>query len=65
MREATLGRPAGERAAGPRPIRVASVPAGHVYVRHLSHPSGEDRVVRLSDPRPCGAPSGSQQWWPR
>ncbi|WP_308013283.1 glycosyltransferase [Streptomyces beigongshangae] len=46
-----------------RPIRVASVPAGHVYVRHLSPPGG-DRVVRLVDPRPCTAPSGSQQWWP-
>ncbi|MFJ3439110.1 glycosyltransferase family 1 protein [Streptomyces cyaneofuscatus] len=46
-----------------RPIRVASVPAGHVYVRHLSPPGG-DRVARLTDPRPCGAPSGSQQWWP-
>ncbi|MFD5721547.1 glycosyltransferase [Streptomyces sp. NPDC127036] len=44
-------------------IRVASVPAGHVYVRHLSPPDG-DHVVRLTDPRPCGAPSGSQQWWP-
>lgn len=44
-------------------IRVASVPAGHVYVRHLSPPEG-DRVVRLADPRPCGAPSGSQRWWP-
>lgn len=44
-------------------IRVASVPANHVYVRHLSPPEG-DRVTRLADPRPCGAPSGSQQWWP-
>ncbi|MEW2166658.1 glycosyltransferase [Streptomyces sp. NPDC007084] len=44
-------------------ITVASVPAGHVYVRHLSPPEG-DHVTRLDDPRPCGAPSGSQQWWP-
>ncbi|SBU96699.1 hypothetical protein YW3DRAFT_05845 [Streptomyces sp. MnatMP-M77] len=44
-------------------IRVASVPANHVYVRHLSPPEG-DRVTRLPDPRPCGAPGGSQQWWP-
>ncbi|MFH8469970.1 glycosyltransferase family 1 protein [Streptomyces sp. NPDC017991] len=44
-------------------IRVASIPAGHVYVRHLSPPGG-DRVIRLADPRPCGAPSGSGQWWP-
>lgn len=41
-------------------IRVASVPADHVYVRHLSPPDG-DRVTRLDDPRPNGAPSGSQQ----
>ncbi|MCW8095772.1 glycosyltransferase [Streptomyces tauricus] len=44
-------------------IRVASVPAGHVYVRHLSPPGG-DRVIRLADPRPGGVPSGSGQWWP-
>ena len=44
-------------------IRVASVPAGHVYVRHLSRPDGLDRVRRLPDPAPergvVGAP-----WWP-
>jgi hypothetical protein len=45
-------------------IRVASVPSGHVYVRHLSDPAGQDAVVRLADPRPCQAPSDSQQWWP-
>ncbi len=46
-------------------IRVASVPADHVYVRHLAQP-GEARVgaavVRLPEPRrdgPAGAP-----WWP-
>jgi hypothetical protein len=38
------------------------VPSGHVYVRHLSDPSGSDNVVRLVDPRPPGAPEG--QWWP-
>ncbi|MEU5366548.1 glycosyltransferase [Streptomyces sp. NPDC005925] len=43
---------------------MASVPKGHVYVRHLSHPSVAERVVRLTDPRPCGVPSGSQRWWP-
>ena len=32
-------------------IRVASVPAGHVYVRHLADPDGADRVVRLPDVR--------------
>jgi hypothetical protein len=44
-------------------VRVASVPAGHVYVRHLSRPDGPDRVRRLPDPAPerpvVGAP-----WWP-
>ncbi|MFD3516051.1 glycosyltransferase family 1 protein [Streptomyces sp. NPDC058657] len=45
-------------------IRVASVPAGHVYVRHCSDPRGSDGVVRLRDPRPNGAPSTSQRWWP-
>ncbi|MFJ4632943.1 glycosyltransferase family 1 protein [Streptomyces sp. NPDC088847] len=45
------------------PIRVASVPAGHVYVRHCSAQEG-DGVTRLADPRPNGAPSTSQRWWP-
>ena len=31
-------------------VRVLSVPEGHVYVRHLSHPDGNDGVVRLPDP---------------
>ncbi|MDA0171402.1 glycosyltransferase [Solirubrobacter taibaiensis] len=45
-------------------IRVASVPAGHVYVRHLSAPDGGDAVVRLPDIPPadgCRVPGG---WWP-
>ncbi|MEU1075559.1 MULTISPECIES: glycosyltransferase family 1 protein [unclassified Streptomyces] len=53
---ASSARPPGE-------IRVASVPAGHVYVRHCSAPEG-DGVRRLTDPRPNGAPSTSQRWWP-
>ncbi|MFH8423974.1 DUF5133 domain-containing protein [Streptomyces sp. NPDC018038] len=61
-------RPAADRAVRPprRPdtVRVASVPAGHVYVRHCSVPDGADGVVRLADPRPNGAPSTSQRWWP-
>lgn len=44
-------------------IRVASVPAGHVYVRHCSAPE-PDVVRRLRDPKPLGAPSTSQRWWP-
>ncbi|WP_244199587.1 glycosyltransferase [Amycolatopsis thailandensis] len=47
-----------------RPIRIASVPSGHVYVRHLADPDHEDGVVRLADPLPCGAPSTSVRWWP-
>ncbi|MET9463896.1 glycosyltransferase family 1 protein [Streptomyces sp. NPDC006544] len=47
----------------PREIRVASVPAGHVYVRHCSAHE-PDVVRRLRDPRPLGAPSTSQRWWP-
>ncbi len=46
-----------------RTIRVASVPAGHVYVSHLSDPSGADAVVRLKDPAPAGA-AASGEWWP-
>lgn len=43
------------------PIRVASVPADHVYVRHLSRPAGTGTstgpaVLRLPDP--------TQPWWP-
>jgi glycosyltransferase involved in cell wall biosynthesis len=45
-------------------IRVASVPSGHVYVRHIADPGGADGVVRLADPRPNGAPSTSTRWWP-
>ncbi len=49
------------------PIRVASVPAGHVYVRHLS-PVGESAdpaVVRLADPDPDDPRrSAVSRWWP-
>jgi beta-1,4-mannosyltransferase len=41
---------------------VASVPAGHVYVRHLSPEDGSG-PVRLPDPPPAEAAS-TQQWWP-
>jgi hypothetical protein len=42
-------------------IRVASVPEGHWYVRHLSDPDGHDGVVRLPDP---GGSGGVHGWWP-
>jgi hypothetical protein len=45
-------------------ITIASVPANHVYVRHLSAPDGSDAVRRLDDPRPCSAPSDQSVWWP-
>lgn len=49
----------------PHTVRVASVPAGHVYVRHLSSPSGRDRVVRLPDPPPQRATrADTGVWWP-
>ena len=43
-------------------IRVASVPSGHVYVRHLAAEGG-DGVERLPDPRP-GTNIPDAQWWP-
>ncbi len=42
---------------------IASVPSGHVYVRHLSAPDGDASVVRLPDPRPR-ADVPDAQWWP-
>ena len=48
-----------------RTIRVASVPAGHVYVRRLARPAGPDPVVRLPDPPPVRATSADTSgWWP-
>ena len=43
----------------PDPIRVASVPADHPYVRHLGAPGG-DLVERLADRRE----PGQRGWWP-
>jgi hypothetical protein len=45
-------------------LTVASVPAGHVYVRHLAARRGGDGVHRLPDPRPPGPLTDAQQWWP-
>lgn len=47
-------------------IRVASVPASHVYIRHLAPTQTEDSAVRrLSDPpaRRADTPTGAP-WWP-
>ena len=46
------------------PLTVASVPSGHVYVRHLAPVEG-DGAVRLADPDPTdpGRAAGAT-WWP-
>jgi hypothetical protein len=44
-------------------LRVLSVPAGHVYVRHLSMPGVDDGVTRLADP-PVSPDVPQAQWWP-
>ena len=44
-------------------VRVASVPAGHVYVRHLAAIDDSDGVIRLSDP-PVANGATAAQWWP-
>ena len=45
-------------------LRVASVPASHVYVRHLADPAGVDAVRRLSDPVPRDGRKVPGGWWP-
>lgn len=45
-------------------IRVASVPAGHVYVQHLAGTHGPDPVTRLADPVPRSHDPAPGQWWP-
>ncbi|WP_343233190.1 glycosyltransferase family 1 protein [Miltoncostaea oceani] len=54
------------RTASPRApagvIRVASLPAEHVYVRHIADPGGSDGVVRLPEPF-RGGPAGAS-WYP-
>jgi hypothetical protein len=45
-------------------LRVASVPASHVYVRHLADPAGVDAVRRLSDPVPADGRTVPGGWWP-
>lgn len=45
-------------------MRVASVPASHVYVRHLSDPTVKDAVVRLADPVPADGRIVPGGWWP-
>jgi beta-1,4-mannosyltransferase len=57
-----LGRDA---RSGSDVLRIASVPSGHVYVRHLSPAGGDDGVARLPDPHPDDPRrSAEQRWWP-
>jgi glycosyltransferase involved in cell wall biosynthesis len=46
------------------PIRVASVPAGHVYVRHLGDPWDAPAVLRLPDVPQPGDDGDPGRWWP-
>jgi hypothetical protein len=50
--------------SGTRPITVASIPAGHVYVRHLAAPDGRDGVTRLHDVPPVDGATVPGGWWP-
>lgn len=45
-------------------MRVASVPASHIYVRHLGEPGGGDGVRRLPDPVPADGRKVPGGWWP-
>jgi hypothetical protein len=49
---------------GEKVLRVASVPASHVYVRHLADPAGFDAVRRLSDPELADGRTVPGGWWP-
>lgn len=46
----------------PRLVRVASVPAEHVYPRHVTWRG--DAVVHLADPAPAVDDASPGQWWP-
>ena len=46
----------------PIPLRIASVPSEHVYIRHLAATAGQQAVDRRADPEVTGARSG--QWRP-
>jgi hypothetical protein len=45
-------------------MRVASVPASHIYVRHLGEPGSGDAVCRLPDPVPADGQKVPGGWWP-
>ena len=57
-------RTAAQTAAEPQwPVHVASVPASHVYVRHLG-PPGNRWTRRLPDPVPRDGRTVRGGWWP-
>lgn len=62
----TDARPwSGAERAATEPLRIASVPSTHVYVRHLRPPDGPSPFVHLPDPdpdHPSRATTG--KWWP-
>jgi beta-1,4-mannosyltransferase len=60
----TTDAPAARSVPRPRTRRlvIASVPANHVYVRHLAPKDGSG-PARLPDPTPQGA-AATQRWWP-
>lgn len=53
-----------DRSVGSILLRIASVPASHVYVRHLSPPGWFNPVVRLDDPVPADGRTVPGGWWP-
>jgi hypothetical protein len=53
-----------EQSEGSFVLRIASVPASHIYVRHLSRPDVLDPVVRLDDPVPTDGRTVPGGWWP-
>ena len=61
---APAGVPAPRVPVDGRRLVVASVPAGHVYVRHIAAEDGSG-PVRLADPDPDGREAAAtQRWWP-
>ncbi len=45
------------------PLRIASIPADHVYVRHLSHPEPDSAAASRRDPV-RRLPDPTMPWWP-
>lgn len=60
----TVLQPTSETRAGEDRVVVASVPSGHVYVRHLAPETGPG-PLRLPDPDPGDRRrAATQRWWP-